>query len=86
MPKGSNKTRDLILGILFFGGLFALGYVTTQLRDLPGAGERQFLNVAFEDVYGVRREDSVLVYGSPEVYDTVRHYRLDRRLRTSTES
>ncbi|MFH0946802.1 MAG: hypothetical protein V2A76_16530 [Planctomycetota bacterium] len=64
MPKGSSRSRDLILGILFFGGLFALGYMTTQLRDLPGVGERQFLNVVFEDVYGVRREDSVLVYGT----------------------
>ena len=64
MPKGSNRSRDLILGILFFGGLFALGYMTTQLRDLPGVGERQFLSVAYEDVYGVRREDSVLVYGT----------------------
>ena len=64
MPKGSTKSRDLILGILFFGGLFALGYLTTQLRNLPGAGERQSLNVVFEDVYGVRREDSVLVHGT----------------------
>jgi len=64
MPKGSSTSRDLILGLLFFGGLFALGYVTTQLRNLPGMGERQSLNVVFEDVYGVRREDSVLVHGT----------------------
>lgn len=64
MPKGSTSARDLILGLLFFGGLGALVYVTTQLRSLPGMGSRQYLNVLFEDVYGVRQEDSVLVHGT----------------------
>ncbi len=60
----SSTPRDLIVGLLFFGGLAALAWVTTQLRNWPGMGTRQYLNVLFEDVYGVRKEDSVLVHGT----------------------
>ena len=60
----SNNARDLILGLLFFGGLIALAYVTTQLRKLPGTGSRQSVHVLCEDVNGVRREDSVHVHGT----------------------
>ncbi len=60
----SNSARDLILGLLFFGGLIGLAYVTTQLRNLPGVGTRQYVNVLCEDVNGVRREDSVLIHGT----------------------
>lgn len=64
MPKGSSRSRDLILGLLFFGGLFALVLITTQLRNWPGIGTRQYMSVLFEDVYGVRKEDAVRVHGT----------------------
>jgi ABC-type transporter Mla subunit MlaD len=65
MARASTRIRDLILGLLFFGVLIGLGWITTQLRNVPGVGmTRQYLNVLFEDVYGVRREDPVQVYGT----------------------
>ncbi len=60
----SSRSRDLIFGVLFFGTLIGLGWVTTQLRTFPGMGNPTHLNVLFEDVNGVRKEDSVLVYGT----------------------
>lgn len=64
MPKRGTSARDLILGLLFFGGLFGLAFVTTQLTSLSLTGTRQHVTVLFEDVYGVQREDKVLVHGT----------------------
>lgn len=64
MPKRGTSARDMILGLLFFGGLFGLAYVTTQLRHWPLTGTQYHMSVLFEDVYGVQREDKVLVHGT----------------------
>lgn len=64
MPKRGTSARDLILGLLFFGGLFGLAYVTTQLTHWPLAGSQYHMSVLFEDVYGIQREDKVLVHGT----------------------
>ena len=64
MAQSNTTVRHLILGLLFFGSLFALAYVTSQLRNFPGMGTSSVVNVLFEDVNGVRREDSVFAYGT----------------------
>ena len=64
MPKRATSARDLILGLLFFGGLFGLAVVTTQLTNTSFTMERHYLTVLFEDVYGIQREDKVLVHGT----------------------
>lgn len=60
----AHRVRDLLLGVVFFAALFALAWITTQLRHLPGVGETYHLNVLVDDANGVRREDSVLVHGT----------------------
>lgn len=64
MSSGKTTPRDLALGLLFFGIVAALIVITTQLRNWPGTGTRSYIPVFFEDVYGVKKEDRVLVYGT----------------------
>lgn len=64
MPKRASSARDLILGLLFFGGLFGLAFVTTQLTNFPLTGHHYSMTVLFEDINGVQREDKVLVFGT----------------------
>lgn len=64
MTTSKTRPRDLMLGLLFFAGLITLVVITTQLRNWPGVGSRNYLPVLFEDIYGVKKEDRVLVYGT----------------------
>jgi hypothetical protein len=64
VTSGKSTPRDLLLGLLFFGSIAALIVITTQLRNWPGTGSRTYVPVLFEDVYGVKKEDRILVHGT----------------------
>ncbi len=64
MTSPKTTARDLILGLFFFGIVIGLVWITTQLRNWPGVGSRNYLPVLFEDINGVKKEDRVLVYGN----------------------
>lgn len=64
MSSGKTTLRYLVLGLIVFGMIGVLIVITTQLRNWPGTGTRSYIPVLFEDVYGVKKEDRVLVYGT----------------------
>jgi ABC-type transporter Mla subunit MlaD len=64
VSSARNRPKDLFLGLLFFAFLISMVIITTQLRNFPGVGSRAYLPVLFETVYGIKKEDRVLVYGT----------------------
>ncbi len=60
-----SRVSDVLLGILFFGALFALGAVTIALSDYTFGAPRFDVEFISPDVGYLRTGDPVLLYGMP---------------------
>lgn len=55
--------KELLVGLLFLGSLFLLGYVTIMIKGFSTGGDTFALSVEFDNVAGLRQGDQVRVRG-----------------------